>query len=162
MAGLRARRYSVATLFVAIATMIGLLVSAAPASPQADGEPERGQPVVTAPQAPDDSPAAFGDDAPTDRAVPLGRVASPLLSEDFTTFPTTGWSVVNNEPGGPVWTDLAGCLEAGNFTNGAGGVACVSSDKFGVAGYSSPRRASAADTRAANQDTTEDATRCHR
>jgi hypothetical protein len=40
--------------------------------------------------------------------------------------PPLGWGVVNNVAGGPEWTDLAGCGQAGNYTGGAGDAACMS------------------------------------
>ena len=40
--------------------------------------------------------------------------------------PPAGWSVVNNMPGGPVWTTIAGCGELGNYATGNGGAACAS------------------------------------
>jgi hypothetical protein len=40
------------------------------------------------------------------------------------------WSVVDNEGGGVVWTDVAGSGETANFTGGSGDAASVSSDIF--------------------------------
>jgi hypothetical protein len=47
--------------------------------------------------------------------------------------PPAGWSIQTNEPNGPQWSTIAGCGETGNFTNGSGEAACVSSDIFGAA-----------------------------
>ncbi|MFZ2358384.1 MAG: S8 family serine peptidase [Anaerolineae bacterium] len=47
--------------------------------------------------------------------------------------PPAGWSIQTNEPNGPQWSTIAGCGESGNFTNGTGDAACVSSDLFGSA-----------------------------
>ncbi len=47
--------------------------------------------------------------------------------------PPAGWSVQTNQPNGPQWSTIAGCGETGNFTNGSGEAACVSSDLFGAA-----------------------------
>jgi hypothetical protein len=47
--------------------------------------------------------------------------------EDFENgVPALGWSVVSNVAGGPEWTDIAGCGQAGNFTGGLGDAACMS------------------------------------
>jgi hypothetical protein len=47
--------------------------------------------------------------------------------EDFENgVPPWGWSVVSNVAGGPEWTDIAGCGQAGNFTGGLGDAACMS------------------------------------
>jgi len=43
------------------------------------------------------------------------------------------WSVQTNEPAGPQWTSIALSGEIGNFTNGTGEAASVSSDIFGGA-----------------------------
>jgi len=67
----------------------------------------------------EEPPAAFACNAP---------------AEDFEDgVPPAGWLVQTNEPSGPQWTTIAGCGEAGNFTNGTGEAACVSSDIFGAA-----------------------------
>lgn len=68
-------------------------------------------------------------------AAPAGSLTNVLTQNFDGAFPPAGWTVVNNAPGGPVWSDLAGCGETANFTNGSGGVACVSSDVFGPAEY---------------------------
>jgi len=47
----------------------------------------------------------------------------------------TSWSVQTSEPAGPQWGTIADCGESGNFTNGTGGAACVSSDVFGPAEF---------------------------
>ena len=54
--------------------------------------------------------------------------------------PPSGWSVVSLEPTGPVWGNLAGCGEGGNYTNGSGDVACVSSDIFGIGEFDTELR----------------------
>jgi uncharacterized repeat protein (TIGR01451 family) len=66
-------------------------------------------------------------------AASLGGLTTVLTQNFDGAFPPAGWTVVNNAPGGPVWSNLAGCGETGNFTNGSGDVACVSSDVFGAA-----------------------------
>lgn len=48
-------------------------------------------------------------------------------------IPANGWSLETGAPDGPQWTTLTSCQETGNFSNGSGGVACVSSDRFGPA-----------------------------
>jgi hypothetical protein len=40
--------------------------------------------------------------------------------------PPAGWTVVNSVPGGPTWTDIPACGQAGNYTGGAGNAACMS------------------------------------
>jgi uncharacterized repeat protein (TIGR01451 family) len=76
-------------------------------------------------------------------AAPTGGLVT-VLTQDFNgAFPPAGWTVVNNAPGGPVWGNLAGCGESGNFTNGSGDVACVSSDVFGAAEFDVELRTSA-------------------
>jgi hypothetical protein len=63
-----------------------------------------------------------------------GARQTPLITEGFEgAFPPAGWSVTDNAPGAntTVWSDLPGCGEAGNFTNGSGNCACVSSDLAG-------------------------------
>jgi len=54
--------------------------------------------------------------------------------------PPAGWTVVDNEGTGVVWTTIAGSGEAGNFTNGSGEAACVSSDIFGPAEFDTELR----------------------
>ncbi len=54
-------------------------------------------------------------------------------AEGFDNGIPAGWSVQTNEPNGPQWSSIAGCGEAGNYTNGTGEAACVSSDQFGAA-----------------------------
>jgi hypothetical protein len=51
--------------------------------------------------------------------------------EGFAAGVPAGWSVVDNAGQGVVWGSLAACGEAGNYTGGAGGAACVSSDHAG-------------------------------
>jgi hypothetical protein len=45
--------------------------------------------------------------------------------------PPADWTVIDNDGQGLVWTDLAGCGEGGNYTNGSGDCACASSDIYG-------------------------------
>ncbi len=66
---------------------------------------------------------------------PDSPFGTTLLSESFDAGIPAGWAVVDNAGSGVVWTNLVGCGEAANFSNGAGDVACVSSDRFGVAEY---------------------------
>lgn len=56
-------------------------------------------------------------------------------SVDFGAGIPGDWTVADNEGSGVVWGDLAGCGESGNFTGGAGDVACASSDVFGTAEF---------------------------
>ena len=51
--------------------------------------------------------------------------------EGFSSGVPSGWSVVDGAGQGLVWGSLASCGEAGNYTGGAGGAACVSSDLTG-------------------------------
>ena len=44
--------------------------------------------------------------------------------------PPTGWTVETAEPSGPQWTTIALSGEEGNYTNGSGEAATVSSDRF--------------------------------
>ncbi|MER2599848.1 MAG: S8 family serine peptidase [Caldilineales bacterium] len=56
--------------------------------------------------------------------------------EGFETgVPPTSWLVQTNEPDGAQWGTIADCGEAGNYTNGSGEAACVSSDVFGEAEF---------------------------
>ncbi len=61
--------------------------------------------------------------------------AADILVENFDAGIPASWTTVDNEGNGVVWGNLAGCGEAGNFVNGNGDVACVSSDVFGGAAY---------------------------
>jgi len=63
-----------------------------------------------------------------------------LLSESFDTSIPAGWAVVDNAGSGVVWTNLANCGEPGNWTGGAGDLACVSSDDAGVAEFDTELR----------------------
>ncbi|MDH3815301.1 MAG: carboxypeptidase regulatory-like domain-containing protein, partial [Acidobacteriota bacterium] len=60
-----------------------------------------------------------------------------LIDEDFEgTFAPAGWTVIDNATAAaPVWSNLVGCGETGNYTNGSGDLACSSSDKFGSADF---------------------------
>lgn len=69
---------------------------------------------------------------------PLG--VGGVFYEAFDSGIPASWSVVNNAMGGPVWTNLAGCGEAGNYTNGGGDAACVSSDVFGAGEFDTELR----------------------
>jgi hypothetical protein len=61
-----------------------------------------------------------------------GARQTPIITEDFEGgTPPAGWSVTDNEGDNLVWTTLAACGEAGNWTNGSGECACVASDIFG-------------------------------
>jgi hypothetical protein len=77
-----------------------------------------------------------------DFQVPPGNalLGTALLTESFDTGIPAGWAVVDNAGSGVVWTNLVGCEEAGNFTGGAGEVACVSSDLFGQAEFDTELR----------------------
>ena len=61
-----------------------------------------------------------------------GRGA-PLVSEDFEGGIPAGWVITDNAPGTftCIWGDLAHCGEAGNWTNGSGNCACISTDICG-------------------------------
>lgn len=63
--------------------------------------------------------------------------AATLIDEEFEgTFVPAGWTVIDNATAAaPVWSNLAGCGESGNFTNGSGDLACASSDIFGTADF---------------------------
>ncbi len=52
-------------------------------------------------------------------------------AQAFSAGVPAGWSVVDNAGNDIVWGDLASCGEAGNYTGGADGAACVSSDLAG-------------------------------
>lgn len=52
------------------------------------------------------------------------------------------WTVVDTAGGGVVWGTLSSCEEAGNFTAGSGGAACVSSDTAGVSAFATELRTS--------------------
>ena len=74
--------------------------------------------------------------APSPNGVPLNIV----LSVSFDAGIPGTWSVVDNEAGGPVWTNLVGCGEAANYSSGSGDVACVSSDLFGLGEFDTELR----------------------
>ncbi len=59
---------------------------------------------------------------------------------DFNNGLPGDWAVIDNTAGGPIWGDLARCGEAGNYTNGSGDPACVSSDVFGSADFDTELR----------------------
>lgn len=76
---------------------------------------------------------------------PLGPATSPFLVERFDgpSFPPAGWTVIDNGGSGVVWSNVAGSLEAGNFTGGAGDAASVSSDLAGPAEFDTELRSPA-------------------
>ena len=61
-------------------------------------------------------------------------------SVDFDAGLPVDWTVINNEPSGPQWGNLASCGEGGNYTNGALDAACASSDVFGSAEFDTELR----------------------
>ncbi|HUU39516.1 MAG TPA: IPTL-CTERM sorting domain-containing protein [Desulfatiglandales bacterium] len=72
--------------------------------------------------------------------------AFTLFQESFESgVPPAGWTVVDNEGTGVEWTTIAGSGEDGNFTNGSGEAACVSSDKFGQEDFDTELRTPALD-----------------
>ena len=58
---------------------------------------------------------------------------APIITEDFEGGIPAGWTITDNAPGThtTVWSDLPGCGEGGNWTNGSGNCACVSTDIAG-------------------------------
>lgn len=71
-----------------------------------------------------------------DHQVPAPAAPEAILYQvDFNAGLPGDWTVVDNESGGPVWSNLAGCGEAANYTGSTGDVACVSSDVFGLAEF---------------------------
>jgi hypothetical protein len=71
-----------------------------------------------------------------------GSPSSPFLVERFdgAAFPPAGWTVIDNGGSGVVWSNVAGSLETGNFTGGAGDAASVSSDLAGTAEFDTELR----------------------
>ena len=71
---------------------------------------------------------------------PVGAVT--FLQERFNgaTFPPAGWTVVDNGGSGVVWTNVAGSLEAGNYTSGSGDAASVSRDLAGQLNFDTELR----------------------
>jgi|GEM_PF-4473124 len=65
----------------------------------------------------------------------LSAHAAVVLSDDFSAAIPGSWTVIDNEGNGVVWSNIAGCGESGNYTDGTGDAACVSSDIFGTAEY---------------------------
>lgn len=67
----------------------------------------------------------------------LGAVDPRVLlwSEDFDLGIPPSWTVRDKAGSGVVWTDIAGSGEHGNYTNGSGDAATVSSDLAGEAEY---------------------------
>lgn len=61
--------------------------------------------------------------------------AVDILVENFDAGIPASWTTIDNEGNGVVWSNLAGCGESGNFVNGSGDTACVSSDLFGAAEF---------------------------
>jgi hypothetical protein len=64
---------------------------------------------------------------------------------DFNTGIPSGWSVIDNEGNGVVWTTIAGAGESGNFTGGTGDAATASSDNAGAVQYDTEMRTTAID-----------------
>jgi hypothetical protein len=58
---------------------------------------------------------------------------APIVTEDFEGGIPGGWTITDNAPGPStcIWGDLAWCGEGGNYTNGSGNCACVSTDICG-------------------------------
>jgi hypothetical protein len=80
-------------------------------------------------------------------AEPAGGAGATFLVERFdgVSFPPAGWTVIDNGGSGVVWNNVAGSLEAGNFTGGAGDAASVSSDLAGTAEFDTELRSPAID-----------------
>jgi hypothetical protein len=78
--------------------------------------------------------------APGARPASASPLGTTLFSESFDTGIPAGWTVVDNVGSGVEWSSIAGCGEKGNFTNGTGEAACVSSDVFGIANYDTELR----------------------
>jgi len=64
----------------------------------------------------------------------------------FDAGPPADWTVIDNAGSGVVWTSIAGSGEAGNYTNGSGDAASVSSDVFGMAEFDTELRTPPIDT----------------
>jgi hypothetical protein len=79
-------------------------------------------------------------------ARPPGPAGDIVLSEAFDLGIPASWTVVDNAPGGPVWSNLAVCGDS-NFTSGAGDAACVNSDTFGQAEFDTELRTPVLDLR---------------
>lgn len=63
---------------------------------------------------------------------PGSVLACNSAPEGFETgVPPLGWTVVNNVPDGPNWTNIAGCGELRNYTGGTGEAACTHVGTFG-------------------------------
>jgi len=80
-------------------------------------------------------------------AEPAGGAGATFLVERFdgASFPPAGWTVIDNGGSGVVWNNVAGSLEAGNYTGGAGDAASVSSDLAGSAEFDTELRSPAID-----------------
>jgi hypothetical protein len=74
-----------------------------------------------------------------------GSLSCNGITVDFSSGIPTDWSVLDNAGNGVAWTNLAGCGESGNFTNGSGDVACVSSSVFGFADFDTEMRTNTLD-----------------
>lgn len=72
---------------------------------------------------------------------------------DFAAGIPGDWAVADNAGNGVVWGNLASCGESGNFTGGAGDVACASSDVFGEAEFDTEMWTNAFDLSAATSAT---------
>lgn len=79
------------------------------------------------------------------QAATAGSTSSPFLVERFDgpSFPPAGWTVIDNAGSGVVWSNVAGSLETGNFTGGAGDAASASSDLAGTAEFDTELRSPA-------------------
>ncbi|MCP4424918.1 MAG: hypothetical protein GY803_10525, partial [Chloroflexi bacterium] len=64
-----------------------------------------------------------------------GEFACNAGAEGFHAGIPGDWFVIDNEGNGVVWSDIAGAGELGNYTNGSGDAATVSSDAFGTADF---------------------------
>jgi len=66
-------------------------------------------------------------------------VETVLLSEDFGTWPLTGWTIVDNDGGGLVWQSGTVCADT-NDTGGTGDFADANSDCFGASTFDTELR----------------------
>lgn len=83
-------------------------------------------------------------------AGPLGaQLVCDGAPEGFAQGVPAGWSAVDASGGGLAWTALAVCGEGANYTGGAGGAACASSDRFGLGPFDAELRSPLVDLSAA-------------
>ena len=79
-----------------------------------------------------------------------GVMPEPLVCNGptvtFDAGPPGDWTVIDNAGNGVVWTSIAGSGETGNYTNGSGDAASVSSDAFGAAEFDTELRTPPFDT----------------